>query len=234
MHKIRPVDVSGMVEMAAAIAPPVESAFDAALGVGPECLSAEALVRTLSEGITGPTERHLLGCSTCRENLVAFTMATQHSRSDVVANALGKKQERETALADTSILPAIVAVEDSVIKISSKRPYFVCELIPLGVSAESLDVSSIQATGALISNAQPTVEAANKDRIRIRFSNLILGEHVEDALDNNQAVVDTVEIAGRVSETGHPDKFVGLVKIQLQLRANIAAPIAKSPFSWKR
>jgi hypothetical protein len=85
-----------MVRMAAAIAPTQVSAFDTALGIGPECLSAEKLVRVLFEGIEDTSLSHLLGCTTCQENLVAFTKASQDKHSDVVANALGQGQEPYT------------------------------------------------------------------------------------------------------------------------------------------
>src|SRR5437016_3195194 len=132
--KEKTIDVEKMVQMAAAIAPPQTCAvFDEALGVGPECLSAEHLVHALFDGITDASATHLMGCTTCRENMAAFTVASAGKHSDVVGKALGHKQ-RDTLVSHTEILPAIIAMRDNVIEVNAEESNvgLTCDVIPLG------------------------------------------------------------------------------------------------------
>jgi hypothetical protein len=178
----------------------------------------------LFDGITDASATHLMRCTTCRENIAAFTVASSGKYSDVVGKALGHKQ-RDTLVSRTEILPAIIAMRDNVIEVNPEESNvgFTCDVIPFGiVDPHYIDVSGVQATGALISSAKPTAEFVDNDHdgladsVRLYFSDLVVGKRAASALENNQTVIDTVKIAGSLSCGDKVSQFAGQMRVQLQ------------------
>lgn len=217
-----------VVKFASAIAPhEPESVIQRALGVGPECFSAEDLVEALYEGVTDKNATHLKACKTCAENMGAFVSTMVGEQKDVVSAALrGVQSESKKAprfLPD--VVPAIIAMHNNVINVLRKHaaPAIVCEVIPVGLeSFSSIDASSIKATGALVSTDAPKAELIDSnndgkpDFVRLSFSGLGLGKSIASAISKNQSVVDTVQITGTLSGGAQTSRFAGQMQVELQ------------------
>jgi hypothetical protein len=103
------VDVGRIVEIAEAIAPEA-SVFDASLGVDERCLSAEKLVQLLHQGVHGEDAAHLMGCSTCTENVRNLQSVSLKSSRDFVGDALKRKVSERALPFKEDFLPAILVL----------------------------------------------------------------------------------------------------------------------------
>jgi hypothetical protein len=198
-----------------------------ALGVSPECFSAEDLVQAFYEGVTNKHATHLKACKTCAENVSAFVATMAGEQKDVVSAALrGVQPEGEKAprfIPD--VVPAIIAMKSNRINVLRKPAAvtFVCDVIPLGLEGLlSIDASSCKATGALVSTDAPRAELVDSnndgqpDFVRLSFSGLGLGKSIASAIHKNQSVVDTVQITGTLSGGSHTSRFAGQMQVELQ------------------
>lgn len=218
-----------VAELASAIAPAAEShggVFEQALGVGPDCLSAENLVQALYEGVVHSNASHLTTCRTCAENMAAFTFTLAGQGRDVVGAALGniEKETKPALPLSSQVVPAIVAMENNLIRVPRQGAIgFACEIIPLGVeSLSSIDPGSIRATGALLSSAEPSIELLDHnqdgkpDSIRLEFPGLNVGSRIAGALENDQSVSDTVQITGTLCDARSKYRFAGQMQVEFE------------------
>lgn len=226
----RGVDVGRIVEIAEAIAPGA-SVFDASLGTEEKCLSAEKLVQLLHQGVHGEDAAHLMSCSTCAENVRNLQSASLKSSRDFVGNALKKTASERVTTFKEEFLPAILAIPDKMIGVATEEArdslVFTLGLFPVNSNLDEIDVSSIQATGAIVSKGTPTVEFVDlnedgkADFIKLTFAKGHLATRVQEAIRSHQNVVDTVRIDGNFRQKGKK-QLVGQAPIEF---ANSADPL---------
>lgn len=226
----RGIDVSRIVEIAESIAPEV-SVFDASLGVDDQCLSAEKLVQLLHQGVHGEDAAHLMSCSTCAENVRNLQSVSLKSGRDFVGNALKRKASERVAPFKEEFLPAILAISENMIGVAAEEGRdslaFTCGLFPLNSNLDEIDVSSFQATGAIVSQGIPTVEFVDlnedgrTDFIRLTFAKGHLATRVQEAIRSHQNVVDTVRIDGNILHQKGNKRLVGQARIEFAYSADL-------------
>ena len=226
----RGIDVGRIVEIAEAIAPEV-SVFDASLGVDEKCLSAEKLVQLLHQGVHGEDAAHLMSCSTCAENVRNLQSVSLKSSRDFVGNALKKTASERVAPFKEEFLPAILAIPDKMIGVATEEARgslaFTFGLFPVNSNLDEIDVSSIQATGAIVSQGAPTVEFVDlnedgrADFIRLTFAKGHLAARVQEAIRSHQNVVDTVRIDGNILREKGKKRLVGQARIEFANSADL-------------
>jgi hypothetical protein len=226
----RGVDVGRIVEIAEAIAPEA-SVFDASLGVDERCLSAEKLVQLLHQGVHGEDAAHLMGCSTCTENVRNLQSVSLKSSRDFVGDALKRKVSERALPFKEDSLPAILAIPDKMIGVATEEARdslaFTFGLFPVNSNLDEIDVSSIQATGAIVSQGTPTVEFVDlnedgsADFIKVTFANGHLAARVQEAIISHQNVVDTVRIDGNVLRQKSKKQLVGQARIEFANSADL-------------
>jgi hypothetical protein len=219
----REIDVGRIVEIAEAIAPEA-SVFDASLGVDEKCLSAEKLVQLLHQGVHGEDAAHLMGCSTCAENVRNLQSVSLKSSRDFVGSALKKTASERVTPFKEEFLPAILAIPEKMIGVATEEARgslaFTFGLFPVNSNLDEIDVSSIQATGAIVSQGTPTVEFVDlnedgkADFIKLTFAEGHLAARVQEAIRNHQNVVDTVRIDGNVLRQKGKKQLVGQARIE--------------------
>jgi hypothetical protein len=227
------IDVGRIVEIAKAIAPEV-SVFDASLGIDDKCLSAEKLVQLLHQGVHGEDAAHLMGCSTCAENVRNLQNVSLKSNRDFVGNALRRTVSQREAPFKDEFLPVILAIPEEMIGVSTEEGTgsfaFTCGLFPVSSNLDEIDVSSIQATGAIVSQGMPTVERVDLnedgivDFIKLTFAKGHLAARVQEAIRSHQNVVDTVRIDGSMLREKGKKRLVGQARIEFANRADLLHP----------
>ena len=227
------IDVGRIVEIAKAIAPEV-SVFDASLGIDDKCLSAEKLVQLLHRGVHGEDAAHLMGCSTCAENVRNLQNVSLKSNRDFVGNALRRTVSQRAAPFKDEFLPVILAIPEEMIGVSTEDGTgsfaFTCGLFPVSSNLDEIDVSSIQATGAIVSQGIPTVERVDLnedgivDFIKLTFAKGHLATRVQEAIRSHQNVVDTVRIDGSILREKGKKRLVGQARIEFANRADLLHP----------
>lgn len=128
-------------------------------------------------------------------------------------------------------LPAILAIPDKMIGVATEEArdslVFTLGLFPVNSNLDEIDVSSIQATGAIVSKGTPTVEFVDlnedgkADFIKLTFAKGHLATRVQEAVRSHQNVVDTVRIDGNFRQKGKK-QLVGQAPIEF---ANSADPL---------
>jgi hypothetical protein len=226
----RGIDVGRIVEIAEAIAPEA-SVFDASLGVDEKCLSAEKLVQLLHQGVHGEDAAHLMGCSTCAENVRNLQSVSLKSSKDFVGNALKKTASERVTPFKEEFLPAILAIPEKMIGVATEEARgslaFTFGLFPVNSNLDEIDVSSIQATGAIVSEGAPTFEFVDlnedgkADFIKLTFAEGHLAARVQEAIRNHQNVVDTVRIDGNVLRQKGKKQLVGQARIEFANSADL-------------
>jgi hypothetical protein len=226
----RGVDVGRIVEIAEAIAPEA-SVFDASLGVDERCLSAEKLVQLLHQGVHGEDAAHLMGCSTCTESVRNLQSVSLKSSRDFVGDALKRKVSERALPFKEDFLPAILAIPDKMIGVATEEARdslaFTFGLFSVNSNLDEIDVSRIQATGAIVSQGTPTVkfgdvnEDGSADFIKVTFANGHLAARVQEAIRSHQNVVDTVRIDGNVLGQKSKKQLVGQARIEFANSANL-------------
>lgn len=226
----RGVDVGRIVEIAEAIAPQ-GSVFDASLGVDESCLSAEKLVQLLHQGVHGEDAAHLMSCGTCAENVRNLQSVSLKSSRDFVGNALRRTVSEKVAAFKEEFLPAILAIPEKMIGVATEEARgslaFTFGLFPVNSNLDEIDVSSIQATGAIVSQGAPTVEFVDlnedgsADFIKLTFANGHLAARVQEAIRGHQNVVDTVRIDGNILRQKGKKRLVGQARIEFANRADL-------------
>jgi len=226
----RGIDVGRIVEIAEAIAPEA-SVFDASLGVDEKCLSAEKLVQLLHQGVHGEDAAHLMGCSTCAENVRNLQSVSLKSSRDFVGNALKKTATERVTPFKEEFLPAILAIPEKMIGVATEEARgslaFTFGLFPVNSNLDEIDVSSIQATGAIVSEGAPTFELVDlnedgkADFIKLTFAEGHLAARVQEAIRNHQNVVDTVRIDGNVLRQKGKKQLVGQARIEFANSADL-------------
>ena len=226
----RGIDVGRIVEIAESIAPEV-SVFDASLGVDERCLSAEKLVQLLHQGVHGEDAAHLMSCSTCAENVRNLQSVSLKSGRDFVGSALKRTASERVAPFKEEFLPAILAISEKMIRVATEEGRdslaFTCGLFPLNSNLNEIDVSSIQATGAIVSQGTPTVEFVDlnedgrADFIRLTFAKGHLATRVQEAIRSHQNVVDTVRIDGNILHQKGNKRLVGQARIEFANSADL-------------
>jgi hypothetical protein len=226
----RGIDVGRIVEIAEAIAPEA-SVFDASLGVDEKCLSAEKLVQLLHQGVHGEDAAHLMGCSTCAENVRNLQSVSLKSSKDFVGNALKKTASERVTPFKEEFLPAILAIPEKMIGVATEESRgslaFTFGLFPVNSNLDEIDVSSIQATGAIVSEGAPTFEFVDlnedgkADFIKLTFAEGHLADRVQEAIRNHQNVVDTVRIDGNVLRQKGKKQLVGQARIEFANSADL-------------
>jgi hypothetical protein len=226
----RGIDVGRIVEIAEAIAPEA-SVFDASLGVDEKCLSAEKLVQLLHQGVHGEDAAHLMGCSTCAENVRNLQSVSLKSSRDFVGNALRKTASERVTPFKEEFLPAILAIPEKMIGVATEEARdslaFTFGLFPVNSNLDEIDVSSIQATGAIVSEGAPTFEFVDlnedgkADFIKLTFAEGHLAARVQEAIRNHQNVVDTVRIDGNVLRQKGKKQLVGQARIEFANSADL-------------
>jgi len=224
------IDVNRVLKLAESIAPDEVSVFDASLGIDDRCLSAEKLVQVLNRGVHGEDASHLMGCSTCVENVRNLQTVPLKSSRDFVGNALkGTASERVTPFKD-EFFPVILAVPSEMITVAEEEPGysgFTCGLIPVSSYLNEIDVSSIHASGAIVSEGAPTVEYVDlnedgsTDFIKLTFPKGHLATRVREAIRSHQNVVDTVRIDGSILRHKAKKHLVGQARIEFANRADL-------------
>ncbi len=199
----RGVDVGRIVEIAEAIAPEV-SVFDASLGVDERCLSAEKLVQFLHQGVHGEDAAHLMSCGTCAENVRNLQSVSSKSSRDFVGNALRRTVSEKVAPFKEEFLPAILAIPEKMIGVATEEARgslaFTFGLFPVNSNLDEIDVSSIQATGAIVSQGAPTVEFVDlnedgrADFIKLTFAEGHLAGRVHGSWDRRVSNLQTALI----------------------------------------
>ncbi len=100
-------------------------------------------------------------------------------------------------------------------------------MFPLTPGFDQIDVSSLRATGAIVSNGAPKVEYVdlnedgNTDFIKLTFSDGHLAARVREAINGHQNVVDTVQINGIVSPKNKSKRLVGQASIEFGNAADL-------------
>jgi len=226
----RGIDVGRIVEIAEAIAPEA-SVFDASLGVDEKCLSAEKLVQLLHQGVHGEDAAHLMGCSTCAENVRNLQSVSLKSSRDFVGSALKKTASERVTPFKEEFLPAILAIPEKMIGVATEEARgslaFTFGLFPVNSNLDEIDVSSIQATGAIVSEGAPTFELVDlnedgkADFIKLTFAEGHLAARVQEAIRNHQNVVDTVRIDGNVLRQKGKKQLVGQARIEFANSADL-------------
>jgi hypothetical protein len=226
----RGIDVGRIVEIAEAIAPEA-SVFDASLGVDEKCLSAEKLVQLLHQGVHGEDAAHLMGCSTCAENVRNLQSVSLKSSRDFVGSALKKTASERVTPFKEEFLPAILAIPEKMIGVATEETRgslaFTFGLFPVNSNLDEIDISSIQATGAIVSEGAPTFEFVDlnedgkADFIKLTFAEGHLAARVQEAIRNHQNVVDTVRIDGDVLRQKGKKQLVGQARIEFANSADL-------------
>lgn len=224
------VNVDRILEIAQAIAPKA-SVFDAPLGIDEKCLSAEKLVAILHQGLHGEDAAHLMSCATCAENVRNFQTVQMRSERDFVGNALKNSSSRRETLFKEGFFPVVLAIPEKLISVPTEQErglVFTCGMFPLVSSFEGIDVSSLQASGAIVSKETPEVEFVDlnddgtTDFIKLTFHGGRLAARVRDAVVGHQNVVDTVQINGVVSSSKKKKKrLVGQASIEFSNAADL-------------
>jgi hypothetical protein len=222
------IDVDRIVEIAEAIAPEV-SVFDASLGIDEGCLSADKLVQLLHQGVRGEDAAHLMSCSTCAENVRNLQSVSLKSGRDFVGNALKKTVSERVAPFKEEFFPVILAIPENMIGVAGEQRRgsfpFTCGLFPVTCNLDDIDVSSIHASGAIVSESAPTVEFVDlnedgsADFIKLTFAEGHLAARVQEAISGHQNVVDTVRIDGNILCQKVKKRLVGQARIEF---ANVA------------
>ena len=216
------VDVGRILAIAQAIAPN-PSVFDASLGIDEGCLSAEKLVAVLHQGVRGEDAAHLMSCATCVENVRNFQTVVLKSERDFVGNALKKAASKGENLFKEGFFPVVLAIPDKLISIQKEQEHglvFTCGMFPLISGFDEIDVSSLRASGAIVSKAAPKVEFVDlnedgtTDFIKLTFSDGHLAARVREAISGHQNVVDTVQINGIISPKKKSKRLVGQASIE--------------------
>jgi hypothetical protein len=217
---IRPMfDLDRIIEIAAS-ASEVPTIFDSSLGIDESCFSAEKLVQLLHRGVTDDDARHLIGCSACSDNIKNLAEITTTSIRDFVANAL-KVQPKITSVRK-DVVSAILALPSKVVSLDrgSSSLNFSCSIFPINCEIEKVDVASITASGAIVTNVMPQTEIVDMngdgtpDFIKVMFENGILGARVKDAIQHHPAVIDTLEIAADVLCLGVKKRLLGQASLE--------------------
>ncbi len=226
----RGIDVGRIAEIAEAIAPEV-SVFDASLGIDDRCLSAEKLVQLLHQGVHGEDAAHLMSCSTCAENVRNLQSVSSKSSRDFVGNALRRTVAERVDPFKEEFLPVVLAIPEKIIGVATEEGQdslvFTCGLFPVDSNLEEIDVSTIQATGAIVSQGTPTVEYVDlnedgsADFIKLTFARGHLATRMQEAIRSHQNVVDTVRIDGNILRQKGKKRLVGQAHIEFANRADL-------------
>lgn len=225
----REIDVDQILETARAIAPE-GSVFETSLGVDEDCLSAEKLVALLRQGVRGEDATHLMSCSTCAENVRNLQSVMLASGKDFVGNALKKTSSKTEDLFKDDFFPVVLAIPDKMISVSEQGDEslaFTCGLFPLASGVDDIDVSSLQASGAIISKGVPEVEFVdlnddgNADFIKLTFPEGYLAGRVREAVSGHQNVVDTVQIGGDIVRNKAKKRLAGQARVEFVNAADL-------------
>jgi hypothetical protein len=207
--------VERVVELTKELAEDRIGAFDQAIGVSEDCLSAQKFYDLLMGGATQEDREHLMSCLTCRENLALLSQVRLEPRPDFIARALqharneGKAGATMREPVETDLpVPAILAVRDRNVHVdpkSGKEFTLVFDVIP-GFAADLLkyvDLDSFKVEGALQKPASVIVELMDVDRdnqpdsLRVKISGARLAPRILKSILNHQRVIDTVRLRGR-------------------------------------
>ena len=223
------IDVGRILEIAEAIAPNV-SVFEAPLGIDEGCLSAEKLVNLLHRGVRGKDATHLMACSTCAENVRNLRTVLLNSDRDFVGNALKKTVSKEGSPFKEGFFPVILAIPEKMISVGADEEQgslaFTCGLFPLAASLDEIDLSSLQASGAIVCKSAPKVEFVDLDDdgsadfIKLTFPEGHLAPRVQEAMKGRQNVVDTVQVDGDIFAQEKKRRLVGQARIEFASAAD--------------
>jgi hypothetical protein len=224
------IDVGRIAEIAGTIAPEV-SVFGASLGIDEKCLSAEKLVQVLHQGVLGEDAAHLMSCSTCAENVRNLQSVSSKPNRDFVGNALRKTVSEKVPPFKDEFLPVIVAIPEKMIGVATEEGSdslgFICGLFPLSSNLDEIDVSSFQASGAIVSQGAPAVEFIDlnedgrADFIKLTFAKGHLAARVQEAIRSHQNVVDTVQIDANILPQKGKKRLVGQARVEFANRADL-------------
>jgi hypothetical protein len=172
-----------------------------------------------------------MSCGTCAENVRNLQSVSLKSSRDFVGNALRKTVSEKVAPFKEEFLPAILAIPEKMIGVATEEARgslaFTFGLFPVNSNLDEIDVSSIQATGAIVSQGTPTVEFVDlnedgrADFIKLTFANGHLAARVQEAIRSHQNVVDTVRIDGSVLRQKGKKQLVGQARIEFANRADL-------------
>jgi hypothetical protein len=153
------------------------------------------------------------------------------SSRDFVGDALKRKVSERALPFKEDFLPAILAIPDKMIGVAAEEARdslaFTFGLSPVNSNLDEIDVSSIRATGAIVSPGTPTVEFVDvnedgsADFIKVTFANGHLAARVQEAIRSHQNVVDTVRIDGNVLRQKSKKQLVGQARIEFANSADL-------------
>lgn len=225
------IDVGRILEIAEAIAPET-SVFDTSLGIDDACLSAEKQVQVLHQGVHGEDAAHLMGCATCAENVRNLQSVSFKSNRDFVGNALKRTVSENVNPFKEEFFPVVLAFPEKMMGVTEEEGRgslaFTCSIFPVSSNLDEIDVSSIQTSGAIVSEGIPTAEFIDLnengsiDFVRLTFPKGHLADRVQQAIGRNQNVVDTVRIDGNFFRQKAKKRLVGQARIEFANRIDLS------------